>query len=111
MTRFSGAVGFGEPIEIDEGVYDVKVTERQAFGDVVRSYRNNQDIGKLNANINFDMAVSVVADDYLKEHLDLAVYVRWGTLYLAVTSVEMNHPRITLTLGGVWHGPKAELTP
>lgn len=111
MTRFSGAVGFGEPIEIDEGVYDVKVTERQAFGDVVRSYRNNQDVGKLNANINFDMAVSVVADDYLNKHLDLAVYVRWGTLYLAVTSVEMNHPRITLTLGGVWHGPKAELTP
>ena len=111
MTRFSGAVGFGEPSGIDEGVYDVKVTERQAFGDVVRSYRNNQDVGKLNANINFDMAVSVVADDYLKDHLDLAVYVRWGTLYLAVTSVEMNHPRIPLTLGCVWHGPKAELTP
>lgn len=111
MTRFSGAVGFGEPVEIDEGVFDVKVTERLAFGDVVRSYRNNQDVGKLNANVNFDMAVSVVADDYLKKHLDLAVYVRWGTLYLAVTSVEMNHPRITLTMGGVWHGPKAEPTP
>ena len=111
MARFSGAVGFGEPIEIDEGVYDVKVTERQAFGDVVRSYRNNQDIGKVNSNINFDMAGSVVADDYLKKHLDLAVYVRWGTLYLAVTSVEMNHPRIILTMGGVWHGPKAEPTP
>ena len=66
MTRFSGAVGFGEPIEIDEGVYDVKVTERQAFGDVVRSYRNNQDVGKLNANINFDMAAVVAGEDLIR---------------------------------------------
>jgi hypothetical protein len=108
MARFSGKVGYGEPVESSPGVWNNAITERPYFGDVVRNSRNlNQpsDAPQLNDNISVGNSISIVADAYAREHFHLIKYVEWSGSLWTVDSVEVRAPRLILSLGTVYNGP------
>lgn len=107
MARFHGEVGYGASIEDppDSGIWVDKITEVAYFGDVIRNTRQLQNGSKINANLSVNNSISILADEYAIQHFFNIRYVRWmGTLW-TVTTVEVQSPRLLLSLGSVYNGP------
>lgn len=105
MAKFCGAVGFA--IDTDEdapGVWITKIKEKPYRGDVVRNHYRWQAEEKLNDDFTMSNTISIVADAFSYDHLAFIKYVKWMGSRWKVTSVEVQRPRIILTLGGVYNG-------
>lgn len=106
MARYFGKIGYGEPAETAPGVWEDQILEVEYQGDVIRNHRKLegndilQDVAVLNA-------ISIVADDRAMAHFFRIKYVIWQGVYWTVASVEVQAPRLILTLGGVYNGPKS----
>lgn len=107
MARFYGEVGYGNSVEDPPGSgkwVDV-ITEFPYYGDVIRNTRNLQSGEGLNSNITVGNSISIVADQYAIDHFISIKYVRWAGVLWTVTSVEVQSPRLILSLGEVYNGP------
>lgn len=109
MARFYGEVGYGDTVESPpaSGVWRDVITEQQYSGDVIRNTRHLQEGEGVNQNITVANSISIVADQYAIEHFFKIKYVIWMGVYWTVTKVEVQHPRLVLSLGEVYNGPKA----
>lgn len=105
MTRFSGKVGYGETVDQGEGIFDVVITERLYQGDVVRPSRRYSDDAKVNSDLSVGNAISIVADGYANNHFFAIRYVQWRGALWEVSRVDVESPRLILSLGGVYNGP------
>lgn len=107
--RFFGPVGYGESAETPpgSGVWTDVITERSYRGDVVRNARRLEDGPGLNPNLRVNNSISIVADDHAVKHFFRIKYVVWENVYWTVESVEVRSPRLILSLGEVYNGPKA----
>lgn len=82
------------------------ITEFPYYGDVVRNTRQLHDGQKVNDDLTVGNSISIVADEFANGHFFAMRYVEWmGTLW-TITNVEVQSPRLLLTLGGVYNGPK-----
>lgn len=105
MARFCGTVGFIGTMETRRGVYDKVVTEEREYrGDVIRNARRNEGGINVNDKMVLNNSISVLADDYIYDHLGSIAYVKWMGALWTVTNVEVQRPRLLLTIGGVYHG-------
>lgn len=105
MARFFGKVGYGQDVNKGNGVWDTEITEKNYYGDVVRDYRRQQDVERVNNDLSTTTSISIVSDTYANEHFSAIRYVEWaGTLWI-VTTVNQEHPRLILQLGGKYNGP------
>lgn len=108
MARYYGKVGFiGETTETSPGIWEELLEARPYYGDVVRNVRRTDGGTKVNATVSVANQISVVADAFAFDHIYAIRYVEWGSTAWEVTSVEVEHPRLVLTLGGVYTGNKA----
>lgn len=108
MAKFHGKVGYGESVEESPGVHVDNIVERTYYGDVVRNTRSLSDTGeKLNQDLSVGNTISIVADAYANEHFFAIRYVEWAGVLFTVTTVEVQHPRLLLSLGEVYNGPSA----
>lgn len=111
MARFYGKVGYGETVErLDDegektGVFEDYITERKYFGDVVRNTRQSVEREYLNNDLTVGNTISIVADAYATLHFFAIRYVEWSGVLWVVTNVEVQTPRLLLSLGGVYNGP------
>lgn len=108
--KFSGEIGFWEgDVETSPSVWEPRIVERHYTGDIIRNNRRFQSAeNQQNDNLVISNQVSIVADLYMLKALHSIRYVKWMGVYWKVKSVEINHPRLTLELGEVWNGIKAE---
>lgn len=110
MGKFYGNIGYGIKEEIRPGYWDDKIVERPYTGDIIRQYSRNASSGNVNDDINMSINISIVADPFAFEKSYLMKYVEYmGTLW-KITNVEPKFPRLELTIGGVYNGPRAEKT-
>lgn len=101
--RFYGKVGYVTSGEVRPGVWaDDDVVERTYSGDVTRYTRHLQGTENLNDNLNIRNQISIVADPYAYEHFSEIRYVYWMNAKWKVPSVEVNYPRLILTIGEVY---------
>lgn len=107
--RFFGEVGYGESAETppDSGVWTDQIVTRSYRGDVIRNTRQLDNGQKVNDDLTVNNSISIVADDHAYQHFFQIKYVIWQGVYWAVSSVEVKPPRLILTLGEVYNGPKA----
>ncbi len=104
MAKFYGSIGFAETVETSPGVCTEQVTMRNYYGDVIRNTRALQTTDQVNDNVNVNNTISIVADPYANDHFHSMRYVIWQGTKWKVSSVEVQYPRLLLTLGGVYHG-------
>ena len=107
MARFHGKIGYGEAVEDppNSGVFKDEIVEYSYFGDIIRNTSSLEDGEGLNKDISIKNRISVVADGYANEHFFAIKYVEWAGSRWTVTSVEVQPPRLILSLGGVYNGP------
>lgn len=127
MAKFFGKIGYvqsvekvniidpippeTEPTEEKTGVWIHTVTERDYSGDVVRLTQHwNSTIDKTNDDLNLNNRISIVADDFAYQNFSAIRYVTWNGVRWKVSSIEVQRPRLVLSLGGVYNGPTATVT-
>lgn len=110
MAKFHGVVGYVEQVEREDntGVIIEVATERKYYGDVKKISRRLEKGLGLNDDVTVSNYISVLADAYAYEHFSDIRYVNWMGVNWKVTNVEVQRPRLTLSLGGVWNGATAK---
>ena len=99
--KYCGKIGYGATTEVRPGVYEERIEEREYYGDVTRNMRRYQRGESLNDNLELDNVISIVADPFAFEHFSEIRYVVWNGAKWKVKSVEIQYPRLSLTIGGV----------
>lgn len=111
MAKYYGKIGFIETKEVRPGVWKAEVTERNYYGDILRHNKRFDTGQSVNDDLNINNEISIVADPYAYNHFYQMRYIEFcGTLW-RVTSVDVQRPRLVLTIGGVYNGEKAETPP
>lgn len=107
MAKFFGQIGFAETREIRPGVWKEIVTDRNHYGDVLPNIRRLEAGQSVNDDVALNNKLSIVADPYAQQHFFAIRYVNWMGAYWKVSNVEVQSPRLILTIGGVYNGPTA----
>ena len=103
MARFYGKIGYAETVETRPGIWDEQFTERSYYGDLVRNTRRLQSTENLNDNINVSNEISIVADPFANQNFHSMRYVEFMGVKWKITNVEVQYPRLILTIGGVYN--------
>ena len=104
MAKFYGKIGYAETTETTPGVWEEVITERDYYGDVIKLTRRWQSTDQLNDNLEVNNIISILADPYANTFLNKMRYVTWMGASWKITSVEVQRPRLLLTIGGVYNG-------
>lgn len=104
MAKFYGVIGYSETVETSPGVWAEQVTERTYTGDVLRNTRRWENGEHLNDDLNINNSISIVADAFAYQNFFAIRYAQWMGSRWKVTNVEVQRPRLILTLGGVYNG-------
>ncbi len=106
--RYYDVVGFSfseEGTGEREGIVEDKVVEKYYYGDILRNTRRYENGNDINDNLRINNQVSIVADDYAYDHYYDIRYCRLMNGLWKVTNVEVQRPRLLLTIGEVYNGP------
>ena len=104
MAKFYGIIGYGVTTETAPGVWTEVIKEYSYSGDVLRNTRRWQTGENLNDNLVINNSLSIVADSFAYENFMFIKYVKWMGASWKVTNVEVQRPRLLLTIGGVYNG-------
>lgn len=107
MAKFFGSIGYAETRETSPGIHREIITERDYYGDVIRNSRKLQSGESINDDVVVNNSLSIVADPYAYNHFFAIRYIKWMGAVWKVTNVEVQSPRLLLTIGGVYNGPTA----
>lgn len=109
MAKFYGQIGFIiNPDEPDErGLCEPIVTERNYYGDVNRISRRWETGQKINDDITISNEISIVSDPFVNQNIPWIKYVRWNGVTWKVSNVDVQFPRLILSIGGVYNGEQA----
>ena len=106
--KYYGKIGYVENIETSPGVWtESKVVERVYTGDIIRNTRRRDSGENLNDDINISNEISIVADSFAHQNFHLLRYAEWMGTRWKITNVDVQPPRLILSLGGVYNGEQA----
>lgn len=107
MGKYCGVIGYAETQETAPGVWTEEIVERRVIGNVEKLRRGWRDSENLNDDTTVSASISII-DEFMFEKCFL---IRYVTLYGArwkVKDIDIQPPRIILTLGGVYNGDEIE---
>lgn len=107
MAKFYGSIGYVATQETKPGKWEEVAHERKYAGDFNRYSKRWQNGTKINDDINITAEISIVADPFLYDNLHTIRYVRIKGIPWEVTSIDPQHPRINLGIGGLYNGKVA----
>ena len=103
MSKFYGRVGYITTYERTPGIWDQHISDRFYPMEIYRNSKSIQTGAKINDDITVSMIVSFVADPFAYENFHSIQYVEYLNSKWKVNSVEVEYPRLKLTLGGLYH--------
>lgn len=106
MAKFYGEVGYIETVETAPSVWEEVISTRKYYGDVMKNVKRFEKGEGLNDNLDVSNTISIVADAYAEQHFFAIRYVEWMGAKWKVNSVDVQRPRLVLSLGGVYNGPE-----
>ncbi len=102
MAKFYGKIGYGETKETRPGIWEAVITEKNYYGDVLQFSRRWESSGQLNDDLNVSNRISIVADPFACQNFHAMRYLEWMGSKWKISSVEVQYPRLILTIGGVY---------
>ena len=106
MAKWYGTIGYAETVEQPEnsGIWVETITERSYYGDVIRNSRRLESAGQVNDNVVVSNQISIVADPFANQNFHAMRYAEFMGTKWKITNVEVQFPRLVLSLGGVYNG-------
>lgn len=103
MAKWYGMIGFAELVETAPGVWEEQITKRPYFGDLIRNTRRLQSANQVNDDINVSNEISIVADPFAMNNFHSMRYVEFMSAKWKVSNVDVQYPRLNLSVGGVYN--------
>ena len=106
--KYFGKVGFLTTEETDTvnhpGVYNETWVEKEYYGEHLNVFtsRWKQANNKLNDDINITTRISILADPFACNNFSKIRYVEWLNNLWEVSSVEVQYPRLILSIGDIY---------
>lgn len=108
MAKFFGSIGYVIPTETRPGVWKDRIEEHTYSGDVIRvSSQWSASSDSPNDDLTINNQISIIADPFARNMFHAMKYVRFMGTEWKITKVEVQYPRLILTIGGVYNGPTA----
>ena len=104
MAKWYGIIGYAETVETVPGVWKEQIAKRSYYGDLTRNSRRLQTADKLNDDININNELSIVSDPYAMNNFHSMRYAEFMGTKWKISNVEVQFPRLVLTLGGEYNG-------
>lgn len=104
MAKFYGQIGYATTSETAPGVWTEHLTERNYAGDILKLTRRWESGEHLNDNLAINNIFSIVADPFAYQNFHSMRYIKWMGAYWKITNIEVQRPRLILTIGGVYNG-------
>lgn len=104
MAKWYGVIGYAETVETKPGVWEEQITKKTYYGDVVRNTRRLQSTDQLNDNVNVTNEISIISDPFANENFYSMRFIEFMGAKWKITNVEVQYPRLILTIGGVYNG-------
>lgn len=102
MAKYYGKIGFATQAETRPGVWEDAIVDRPYKGDVMHSGRRWDQGESINDNVTLTNKFSIISDSYLYSHIPDLRYLTYNKVKFKITSVEIDRPRVTISVGGVY---------
>lgn len=102
--RWYGKIGYAKPLNKGNGVWTDEIEEKYYTGDLIRNGRRWNNSTSINGEINLSNKISILSDPYIIQNFQNIRYAEFMGSLWCVTDVEVEYPRLILTLGGVYNG-------
>ena len=103
MAKYFGSVGYAEDEEVSPGIVKERIVTREYYGDIIRNNRRLENSDQVNDDINITNQISIVSDPYAIENFWKIRYATFMGQKWKVKTVEVEFPRLILTLGGLYN--------
>lgn len=103
MAKFYGNVGYAKQEQTSPGVWKNVIKDRPYYGDLGRNVLRVQSSEYVNDNVNIANEISIIADAYAYENFHSMKYIEFMGAKWKITNVEVKHPRLILTVGGLYN--------
>lgn len=94
--------------ETEPGIFEERAEARRYYGDVIRNTRRYENGQWLHDNLNVTNQISILADAYAQNNFFAMRYISWMGSLWEISSIDVQRPRLILTIGGVYNGPRAK---
>lgn len=108
MNKFFGPVGYVIETETAPDVTTQIPSEVNYFGDILKNTNRFRPAEDLNDELTISNIISIVADAFAFQNCHAMRYIKWMGAYWKITNVEVQRPRLILTIGGAYNGLKVE---
>lgn len=106
MAKFYGEIGYSMTIETSSGIWEEKIEKKNYYGDVVRNSRSWQNSSNVNDDLEISNQISIIADSFALKNFGSMRYVEFMDTLWKIKSIDIEYPRLLLTIGGVYNGPQ-----
>lgn len=103
MAKWYGEIGYGVTVETAPSVFTEKIEKRMYYGDIMRNSRALQTADKVNDDIAISNQLSILSDPYACKNFHSMRYATFMGTKWKITNVEVEYPRLILTLGSEYH--------
>lgn len=103
MAKWYGVIGFLAEPNGDQDTCISEYIERPYYGDLLRNTRRLQETGKVNDDITISNEISIVADPFATQNFHRMRYAKFMGASWKITSVDVQYPRLILTMGDLYH--------
>lgn len=104
MAKFTGLVGYVTQEESVPGVWSPVEIPKKMKGDIIRQSSSSQNDSKVNSDVTLSHRVSLLGDAYTFNNYFSLKWIELNGHKWEIASVELQRPRIIVTLGGLWNG-------
>lgn len=104
MSKWFGKIGYTVTGETEPGLWEETTIEREYFGDMTSDHRKRQSSGEINTNVNLANVISIIADPFAYKNCSNMAYIEAMGTKWTISDIEVQYPRLILTIGGVYHG-------
>ena len=102
--KWFGKIGYGIDTETAPGVWEQEFVERDYYGEIreINSHWDRTDT--LNDEMKINCKISIIADEFALNQFPFIKYCEYNGHKWKVSDISPKHPRLILTLGGLYNG-------
>lgn len=104
MSKWFGTIGYAMTNKTAPGVWTDEITERSYYGDMTSDRYKRQNSSGVNDDLILSNVISILADPFAEKNYSHMAYVEIMGTKWKIANVEIQYPRLVLTIGGVWNG-------
>ena len=109
MAKFFGKVGYVNSVKTSPGVVEEQFIVREYYGDELKWGSRWKTGDKINDDVTITNQISIVADPFAYENFSKIRWVEWMDVLWKVESVQIERPRLVLSLGGVYNADSVKI--